>query len=195
MNSILDKLGPGLTVVLLVLIASVIVLSVMVAILYNKMKEFSGAYKRTFRKGRAKNLEDLINENLDIVDNASALSEEVTKKMEEVEAKMARCIQNVGMVRYRAFQDMGPELSFSVALLDANRDGLILTNIFGGSNCSVYSKPVVDGKSDFILSLEEKEALEIAMSDKVGKVPGPVKKPSIPSLIASVIANNVLAKN
>lgn len=195
MNSIIDKLGPQLTVVLVVLISAVIILGIMVALLYSQVSAFNAAYKRTFRKGRAKNLEDLINDNLDIIENAQKASEEVTKKMEELESRMSRCIQNVGMVRYKAFQDMGPELSFSLALLDANMDGLILTNIFGDSNCVVYSKPVVEGKSDYILSNEEKEALEMAISDKAIRVIEGHKKPGLPKLIASVIANNILAKN
>ena len=181
--------------VLFALIAIVVILSVLVAVMYRKMSEFDVAYKRTFRKGRSRHLEDMINENMDIVEKASEVSAEVTRKMEELEAKMARCVQNVGMVRYKAFQDMGPDLSFSLALLDANQDGIIITNIFGGSNCSVYSKPVKDGKSDFLLSLEEKQALEIAMSEKSNKIPLPYKKPSIPKLIASALANNVLAKH
>ncbi|UUM13515.1 DUF4446 family protein [Clostridiaceae bacterium HFYG-1003] len=186
-------MGPVVAVALVFLLAAVIGLSVLSYKMYNKLNKIETAYRRTFRVGRGKILEDLIAENLQIMEEASTVSKEVAAKMEKLESDMARAIQNVGMVRYRAFKDMGPELSFSLALLDAHKDGVIITNIFGGSNCSVYSKPIKDGKSDFLLSLEEKEALEIAMSDKPSKIPEPAKKPTLPGMIAAVVANNILA--
>lgn len=193
MMNLLDQLGPVVSVVLIVLITAVIGLSIVVYKIYAKLNKIDTAYRRTFRVGRGKILEDLITENLHIMEEASAVSKEVATKMEQLESDMARAIQNVGMVRYRAFKDMGPELSFSVALLDAHKDGIIITNIFGGANCSVYSKPVKDGKSDFLLSLEEKEALQIALTDKPSKIPEPAKKPSIPAMIAAAVSNNILA--
>lgn len=193
MMTFLNQLGPVVTVVLIILIAAVIGLGVLVYRMYGKLNKIETAYRRTFRVGRGKILEDLITENLQIMEEASLVSKEVSAKMEKLESDMARAIQNVGMVRYRAFKDMGPELSFSMALLDAHKDGIIITNIFGGSNCSVYSKPIKDGKSDFLLSLEEKEALEIACSDKPSKIPEPAKKPTIPGLIAAAVSNNILA--
>lgn len=193
MMDFINQMGPALTTVLALLIAAVVGLGVLVYKMNGKLKGIESAYKRTFRIGRGKILEDLIIENLSIMEEASAVAKEVAAKMEQFESNMARAIQNVGIVRYRAFKDMGPELSFSLAMLDANKDGVILTNIFGGSNCSVYSKPIKDGKSDFLLSLEEKEALEIAMSDKPNKIPEPAKKPTIPGLIAAVVSNNILA--
>ncbi|MFB0957751.1 DUF4446 family protein [Proteiniclasticum sp. QWL-01] len=191
--NLLNQMGPVVAVALVFLLAAVIGLSVLSYKMYNKLNKIETAYRRTFRVGRGKILEDLIAENLQIMEEASTVSKEVAAKMEKLESDMARAIQNVGMVRYRAFKDMGPELSFSLALLDAHKDGVIITNIFGGSNCSVYSKPIKDGKSDFLLSLEEKEALEIAMSDKPSKIPEPAKKPTLPGMIAAVVANNILA--
>lgn len=190
---VMAQLGTGVTVLLAVLSLLVLALSFLVYTLFQRLNKMEKSYRRTFRVGRGKILEDMIADNIEIMEKASQVSLDVTEKMEMWEAKMARAIQNVGMVRYRAFKDAGPDLSFSLALLDANKDGIILTNIFGGSNCSVYSKPVCDGKSDFILSGEEKEALEIALSDKPSKIPEAPKKPTIPSLIAAVVANNILA--
>lgn len=193
MFSMIDRLGMGVTVLLMFMFIVLIGLSFTVVRLSRKFTEINNAYRRTFRRGRGQHLEDLIEENVHIMEKATAVSENAMNRMNELEAMMARCIQNVGMVRYKAFRDMGGDLSFSLALLDANKDGVIITNLFGESNCSVYSKPVTNGKSDFLLSLEEKEALEIALSEKPSKIPGQEKKPTIPKLIASVVANNILA--
>ena len=123
MMTFLDQLGPVVSVVLLVLIATVIGLGIIVFKMHGKLNKIETAYRRTFRVGRGKILEELITENLNIMEEASAVSKEVSAKMEKLESDMARAIQNVGIVRYRAFKDMGPELSFSMALLDAHRDG------------------------------------------------------------------------
>lgn len=193
MGSVTENLGTGVTVLIAVLTAAVLVLGFSVYLLNRKFSEINRAYKRTFRKGRGLHLEELIEQNLEIMENASEVSRQAMEKMQQVESDMAKCIQNVGMVKYKAFRDMGGDLSFSLALLDANKDGVIITNLFGESGCSAYSKPVTNGKSDFLLSLEEKEALEIAVSEKEMKIPGREKKPTIPKLIASVVANNILA--
>ena len=74
MNSILDRLGPGLSVVLFALIAIVVILSVLVAVMYRKMSEFDVAYKRHSERpfqtfGRYDH------ENMDIVEKASEVSQ------------------------------------------------------------------------------------------------------------------------
>lgn len=189
----IDNLGMGVSLLLIAMSLAIVGLTYMVIRLNKKFSEINNAYKRTFRRGRGQHLEELIEENVHIMEKATEVSKNAMEKMNELEANMAKCIQNVGMVKYKAFRDMGGDLSFSLALLDANKDGVIITNLFGESNCSVYSKPITDGKSDFLLSLEEKEALEIALSEKPAKLPGEEKKPTIPKLIASVVANNILA--
>lgn len=193
MSTMIDKLGLGVTVLITIMFLMMVGLSYIVIKLNKKLSEINNAYRRTFRRGRGQHLEELIEQNVQIMETASKVSKEAMERMNELESMMARCIQNVGMVRYKAFRDMGGDLSFSLALLDANKDGVIITNLFGESNCSVYSKPVTNGKSDFLLSLEEKEALEIALSEKPSKIPSEDKKSTIPKLIASVVANNILA--
>lgn len=190
---VLGQLGTGLTILLGLLVILIMGLVYLVIQLNKRMCRMEKAYRRTFRTGRGQILEEMIQENVQAMEEATRISKEVGEKMERWEAKMARTIQNVGLVRYRAFKNSSADLSFSIAMLDANMDGFVLTNIFGGTNCSVYTKPVENGKSDFILSSEEKQAIEIAMSDKPAKVPPVPKKPTIPSMIAAVVANNILA--
>lgn len=179
-------------IIIVALTVAVLVLALAVLILYKKINTISNAYKRTFRKGRAKNLEQIIEENFQVMENATKVAEKANDQIARIESKMSRCVQNVGMVKYRAFQQSGPELSFSLALLDDNKDGVIITNIFSKQNCSVYSKAVQAGKSNSILSLEEKDALEIAMSDKPVRAPKEEKKQGISQLIAATVANNIL---
>ena len=72
-------------------------------------------------------------------------------------------ITHVGVVRFRAFEDMGSDLSYAVALLDAHHNGVILSSIFGREDSRSYVKPIKDGQSSYTLSEEEKQALHEAM--------------------------------
>lgn len=178
--------------VIVALSVAVFILTIVVILLNKKINKINLAYKRTFRKGRANNLEQLIEENFELMENATKITQRATEEMAKLETKMARCIQNVGMVKYRAFQQTGPELSFSLALLDENKDGFVITNLFGKQNCSVYSKPIINGNSNHLLSAEEKEALEIAMTEKPAKLPEQAKKQGLTQLIAATVTNNIL---
>ncbi|HVE62732.1 MAG TPA: DUF4446 family protein [Mycobacteriales bacterium] len=75
---------------------------------------------------------------------------------------LADALRHVAVVRYDAFPDMGGRLSFSVALLDDSRDGLLLTSINGRSETRTYAKGVKAGKSEHSLSPEESQALSFA---------------------------------
>ena len=68
------------------------------------------------------------------------------------------------MVRYNAFQDTGSNLSFAVALLDSNNTGIVLNGIYSRDGSNIYSKPIQEGKSNFVLSDEEKEAINQAIN-------------------------------
>jgi len=66
------------------------------------------------------------------------------------------------MVRYNPFDDMGSDLSFSLALLDAYSNGVVITCLFGRQSSSTYSKSITNGKSTYQLSAEEIESIKIA---------------------------------
>ena len=83
----------------------------------------------------------------------------------EAHAAIARfAIQKFGMVRYNAFEEMGGNLSFSLALLDDHGDGVVLTSISGRTEARMYAKPVKGLESKHNLSDEEREAIASAVA-------------------------------
>jgi len=72
-------------------------------------------------------------------------------------------LRRLGVVRYDAFRDMGGHMSFSVALLDAHRNGLVISILNGRDGSRGYAKAVREGKSSSPLSNEEQEALAQAL--------------------------------
>ena len=75
----------------------------------------------------------------------------------------AKAFQKIGIVKYDAYQQMGGLLSFSLALLDEDNNGLILNSVHSTEGCYTYTKEVVYGECKLELSNEEKVALDQAM--------------------------------
>lgn len=92
------------------------------------------------------------------------------KKMEEKNRKdintifkrMQTMYQKMGLVRYDAFNQMGGQLSYSLALLDENDNGFIINSVHSTEGCYSYSKEIRNGDNSISLSEEEAEALAIA---------------------------------
>ncbi|GAA4715305.1 DUF4446 family protein [Brevibacillus fulvus] len=68
--------------------------------------------------------------------------------------------------RYNAFGEQGSDLSFSLALLDEQQNGVVLTSIYGREESRMYAKPVQAGKSMYNLSEEEQAVIKLAATQK-----------------------------
>ena len=86
--------------------------------------------------------------------------------MKSVNEKLNYCIQKVGIVRYKAIANTGADLSFAIALLDHQNDGIVLNGIYSRDGSYTYAKPIRNGKSTYNLSDEEIEAIEQALKSK-----------------------------
>jgi hypothetical protein len=96
-------------------------------------------------------------------DTVRAVTDALAPSTDEVGA-----LRNVALVRYDAFDNMSGRLSFSLALLDASADGVVISAIAAHSDTRVYAKGVAAGKGDHELSPEEQQAVKAAMKDKRG---------------------------
>jgi Protein of unknown function (DUF4446) len=76
-------------------------------------------------------------------------------------------LRHLAVVRYDAFGDMGGHVSWSMALLDDNGNGVVLTSINGRSDARSYAKNVRDFECDAKLSPEEQEAIEYVRKSAV----------------------------
>ena len=61
--------------------------------------------------------------------------------------------------------EMGGQLSFSLALLDENDSGFIINSVHSTDGCYSYSKEIKNGQCEILLGEEEKQALDMAMGD------------------------------
>lgn len=145
--------------ILVGLVIVVLILFIMNIMLFRSLNKVEKRYRKLTRGVNNKNLEELIISYLDRIDGVNTISEEIKRDHEQLENRIKSCIQKVSMVRYKAFDDVGSDLSFSLALLNDNNDGLILTGIYGRDDSIVYAKPIDKGICRYDLSEEEKEVL------------------------------------
>ena len=91
--------------------------------------------------------------------DAAGLGDEIAGLHES----MLGAVQRVGLVRFDVFEDMGGQLSFALALLDADGTGVVLSSINGRRETRVYAKSIERGESVTTLSDEERESVRRAM--------------------------------
>lgn len=82
--------------------------------------------------------------------------------------KLESAYQKLGLVKYDAFNQMGGQLSFSLALLDENNNGFIINSVHSTEGCYSYTKEIKNGECKISLGKEEAEALAIAMGEAEG---------------------------
>ncbi len=86
--------------------------------------------------------------------------EKVTAKhLQELRKEGLGFVQMVEVLRYNPYGDVGGDQSFSVLLLDAKKNGILLTSLHSRSGTRIYVKPINEGKSELELSQEEKKLL------------------------------------
>lgn len=102
---------------------------------------------------------------LDHADDAAAVRAQLTHLKEQGEQHaeaIARGFRRVGLVRYDAFTDVGGRQSFSLALLDEQRNGIVLSGLHARSEMRVYAKPIQKGRCAIFLTPEEEQAISEA---------------------------------
>ena len=165
MNSILEFLRTDTFLIIIILIC---VLSLILLILNHlKLTKLKNEYSEFMKKlGNGKNIDENLKVYMDRVQKVEDLNKEIIQYCERLDKTVDTCIQKIGIVRYNAFKDVGSNLSFTLALLDNNNNGVVLNGIYSRDNSNIYAKPIKDGKSEYILSDEEKEAIEKAINEK-----------------------------
>lgn len=147
----------GLAIITFLLLITTIILLVSV-------KKVEKKYRKMMRGISGKNLEEVITSNLDNIDVALNNSKESLEKCEKIAEDLKDCVNKVAIMRYKAFEDVGSDLSFSIAILDSYNDGVIITGIYSRHDSTTYAKPIDKGISRYDLSEEELHVLNEAIN-------------------------------
>jgi len=151
-------------------IALLLIMIIVVIMLWRKVNTLKGKYDAMIGHTGVANLQDIITE-LQVKTSASqAKYLEQEHLIQQIKRKISEMKGNVSMQRYNAFSDSGSDLSFSIAFVDDNLDGLVFTVIHGREESYSYGKPLIKGESKYPLSPEERNVINSAQSKSLNHV-------------------------
>jgi len=140
-----------------------LILAIVLAV---KLRRLRGAQSVVLGAGR----EDLVAHASNLQTAFEALHgrvEEVAQRLDErmaaAEQRLDGAIAYRSLVRYDAYGELSGHQSTSLALLDAERNGVVLSCIAHRDTARLYSKVVRDGRGEHELSPEEDEAIRLAL--------------------------------
>lgn len=149
---------------LIILFGCTVILLILYILNTIKLDKINKNYSKFMeRLGNGNNVDEMLRAYIYEVEKVANKNEEIVSYCKELDNHISKCTQKIGMVRYNAFSDTGSDLSFALALLNENNDGVVLNGIYARDMSNIYAKPIKDGQSQYTLSNEEKEAILKAM--------------------------------
>lgn len=165
MNSVTDFIRSD--VFLIVLLIAIVILFVLYIVSVANLKKLRVSYSKFMNKlGNGNNLDEMLKSYIGEVNRVKQKNDEIVAYCKNLDNNIKICTQKIGIVRYNAFKDTGSDLSFALAILDDYNNGVVLNGIYARESSNIYAKPVQNGESKYILSNEEKEAIDKAINNK-----------------------------
>ena len=141
---------------------------IFIILIYNivlsvKLRKLNKKYKKFMSGATGENLESQVLLRFSEIDGLKTESKSMNDELEKVKENLQIAYQKIGVVKYDAFKEMGGKLSFVLALLDKNNNGILLNSVHSSrEGCYTYLKEIIKGQSFLELSEDEKKALEMA---------------------------------
>ena len=144
------------------LLAVMLILIILYIICFLNMKKLKKSYLQFMSGKDMQSMEDILWKQFDRI--------EKRRELNDLQITVQNAYQKAGLVKYNAFREMSGQLSYTLALLDQNDNGVIITSMYSRDGCFSYAKEVIMGQSAINLSEEEKEALKKAINgDKIAE--------------------------
>lgn len=149
--------------------AVIILLLIMIILLIVQVKKIGKLAKRLDKFTTGKNGKSLEKEITSLFEDNHFLKNQVDTNRKDIRTlykNMESTFQKMALVKYDAFNQMGGQLSFCLAMLDENDNGFILNSVHSTEGCYSYTKEIKNGESLLDLGKEESEALAMAIGEK-----------------------------
>jgi hypothetical protein len=105
---------------------------------------------------------------LALQEGADDLAEQLETRMADAEHRLDGTLAYRSLVRYDAYGELSGHQSTSIALLDAEHNGVVLSSIAHRDSARLYCKQVIGGEGELELSPEEAEAVRLALAGELG---------------------------
>lgn len=163
MNIINEFINSNMFLIILAVINLILLILYICNII--KTSKINKNYKKFMKKlGNGNDLEEMMKKYIEKSEYIENQNKEIICFCEKLDNNISECIKKIGIVRYNAFKDTGSDLSFALALLNDNNNGIVLNGIYSREMSNIYAKKIMNGESIHQLSDEEKQAIKIAMN-------------------------------
>lgn len=146
------------------LMGVVILLIILFIINTKKMNKVIKRYEKFMTKEEV-DLEDLLIHYAKKVNKVRENQDILITDVQQLQKQIRTCTQKVGVIRYNAIENVGADLSFAIAILDSNDNGVVLNGIYSRNGSYTYAKPIIAGESSYTLSDEERQAIKKAQEE------------------------------
>ncbi|MDY2607947.1 MAG: DUF4446 family protein [Lachnospiraceae bacterium] len=161
--NIFDSIGISTDIAVIILFVIVILQFIWIITIISKCNKLTKRLNK-FTSGRdVASFEQVLVKRFSEMKQVVKNEKKQNKEIDMVNDKFLTTFCKIGLVKYDAFKEMSGKLSFSLALLTENHDGIILTSMHSREGCFTYCKEVTNEESYYILSEEERLALNVAM--------------------------------
>ncbi|RKM54920.1 DUF4446 family protein [Butyrivibrio sp. X503] len=168
-SQIFNSLGLGNldpAILFFVLIGALLIMIIVSIVQTSRVKKLEKRYNKFMQGKEAESLEDeivgLFHDNRLI----RTENEKNRKDIQDINKRMQKTFQKIGLEKYDAFNQMGGKLSFALCMLDENDNGYLLNSVHSTDGLNYcYSKEINGGVADVELSEDERAALEKALAN------------------------------
>jgi hypothetical protein len=117
-------------------------------------------FKKFFAGTKARNLEEVMLHLGSQMKELKETQEHINKHLVTVDRRLDKSIRSVEAIRFNPFLDAGSNQSFAISFLNDEGNGVVMSSLYARDRMSIFAKPIINGKSEFELSAEEKNVLE-----------------------------------
>jgi len=141
------------SILIYILAGVIILLAIWIIVIERRLKKL-------FAGTKARNLEGVIGDIGKQMSEISDMQSQINNHLITVDERLSKSIRKVETVRFNPFLDAGSNQSFAISFLNDRGDGVVLSSLYARDRMSIFAKPITDGKSEFELTVEEKEVLK-----------------------------------
>lgn len=151
----------NLQIVTIIISALALIISVNALLFSMKLKK----WRRLFdSENQPDNLEEIITSISALLKKQGQDHVKLSSVVENIEQTLQTTFQYSSVVRFDSLSNDGGNLSFTVALLNGQQTGMIITSLHGRENNRIYCKAIKEGQSIQPLNEEEQQALIEALT-------------------------------
>lgn len=148
------------TILIYILAGAIVMMAIWIMIMERRIKKF-------FAGTKANNLEGVMLQISKQIGELKNTQIEINKHLDISDKRLDKSIRNIEMIRFNPFVDAGGNQSFAIAFMNDEKNGVVMSSLYARDRMSIFAKPIIDGRSEFELTVEEKSVLEKSINSKL----------------------------